>query len=63
MMASIPSRLLCAVGPVTHAVKSSTKATAPPWLSICLCTRSALKNRNRIGDRGEPCGSPACGKL
>lgn len=25
------------------------------------CTRSALKNRNRIGDSGEPCGSPACG--
>jgi hypothetical protein len=62
MIASILSRLLCAVDPVTHAVKSSTKAT-PPWLSICLCTRSALKKRNRIGDRGEPCGSPACGRL
>ena len=30
MMASMLSRLLCAVGPVTHAVKSSTKAIAPP---------------------------------
>ncbi|KAB8067025.1 hypothetical protein BDV29DRAFT_186918 [Aspergillus leporis] len=27
----------------------STKAIAPPWLSICLCTKSALKKRNRIG--------------
>ena len=63
IIASIPSRLLYAVDPVTHAVKSSTKATAPPWLSICLCRRSALKKRNRIGDRGEPCGSPACGRL
>ena len=34
MMASIPSRVLCAVGPVTQAVKSSTKAIAPPLLSI-----------------------------
>ena len=30
MKASMSSRLLCAVGPVTHAVKSSTKAISPP---------------------------------
>ena len=54
IIASMPSRLLWADGPVTHAVKSSTNAIAPPWLSICLCTGSALKKRNRIGDRGEP---------
>lgn len=27
------------------------------------CTRSALKKRNKIGDSGEPCGSPAWGRL
>jgi len=59
MMASMPSRLLCAVGLVTYAVKSSTKAIAPLRLSIRRCTRSALKKRKRIGDRGEPCGKLA----
>jgi hypothetical protein len=44
-------------------VKSSMKVIAPPQLSICRCTRSALKKRNRISDKGEPCGSPACGRL
>jgi hypothetical protein len=34
MIASMPSRLLSAVGPVTQAVKSSTKSIAPPWLSV-----------------------------
>ena len=32
-------------------------------LAVDLCTRSALKKRNRIGDSGERCGSPACGRL
>ena len=59
MMASIPSLLLCAVGPVTHAVKSSTNAIAPPYVSMRRCTRSALKKRKRVGDRGDPCGRPA----
>lgn len=54
IIASISSRLFYAVGPVTYAVKSSTKVTVPPWLSIYRYIRSALKNRNRIGDRGEP---------
>lgn len=54
IMASMPSRLLCAVGPVTYAVKSSTNAIAPLRLSIRRCTRSALKKRNKIGDKGEP---------
>ena len=63
MISLIPSRLLSAVGPVTQAVKSSTNAIAPPWQSMRCCTRSALKKRNRIGDRGEPYGNPACGKL
>lgn len=62
-IASILFRLVYVVGPVTHAVKSSRKAIAPPWPSICRCTRSALKKRKRIGDRGEPRGSPACGRL
>jgi len=51
MMASMPSRLLCAVGPVTHGVKSSTKAIAPLWLSMRRCIRSTLKKRNKIGIR------------
>jgi hypothetical protein len=63
MMASIPSRLLCAMGPVTHALKSLMKAIETPWLSICRCTRSALKKRKRTRDRGESCGGPACGRL
>lgn len=63
IITSMPCRLLYAVGPVTHALKSSTNAIAPPWLSICHCTRSALKNRNKIGERGEPCGNPACRRL
>ena len=54
IITSMPSRLLWAVSPVTYTVKSSTNAMAPPWLSICLCTKSTLKKRNRIGDRGEP---------
>jgi hypothetical protein len=33
---------------------------APPFSLIRCCTRSALKKINRIGDKGEPCGSPAC---
>jgi len=53
MMASMPSRLLCDVGSVTHAVKSPTKAIAPLWLSIRRCTRSALK-RNKIVIREYP---------
>ncbi|ENH73556.1 hypothetical protein FOC1_g10001095 [Fusarium oxysporum f. sp. cubense race 1] len=37
--------------------------TSRPELPIRLgFTRSALKNRNNIGDRGDPCGSPACGR-
>lgn len=28
---------------------------------ICICTRSALKNRNKIGASGDPCDSPDCG--
>jgi hypothetical protein len=43
------SMLLCAVGPVTHAVRSSTKAIAPLRLSIRRCTRCVLKKRNKIG--------------
>jgi hypothetical protein len=35
---------------------------APPFLSIWVYTRSALKNRNNIGDRGDPYGSPACSR-
>ena len=54
MIALMPSRLLCAMGPVTHVVKLSLKAIAPLLLSIRRCTRSALKKRNKIGDRGEP---------
>src|SRR5689334_7454880 len=53
-------RLLCAVGPETQAVKSSTNAIAPLLLSIRRWTKSALKKRNRIGDSGEPCERPAC---
>jgi hypothetical protein len=60
IIALMPSRLCCAVGPVTYAVKSSTNAIAPPWLSIRRCTRSALKKRNKIGDKGEPWGRLAC---
>ncbi len=63
MISLIPLRLLSAVGPVTQAMKSSTNAIAPLWQSMRCCTRSALKKRNRIGDRGEPYGNPACGKL
>ena len=36
-------------------------ATAPPSLLICRSTRLALKKIYRIGLRGEPCGSQACG--
>src|SRR5947207_2437423 len=50
MIASMPSQLLHAMGPVTHAVKSLVNAIAPLWLLIQCCTRSALKKRNRIGD-------------
>jgi hypothetical protein len=48
-----------ALGPVTQAVKSSMKATAPWFRLILKETKSALKNRKRIGDSGDPYGSPA----
>ena len=63
IIASIPSWLLYMVGLVTYVVKSSIKATAPPWLLICLCMRSVLKKRNRIRERGKPYGSLAYGRL
>lgn len=54
MITLISSWLLRAVGLVIHAVKLSMKVIALLWLSICRCIRSALKKRNKIGDRGEP---------
>lgn len=53
-------RFTSADGPTTRAAQLSTKAMLPPLLSIRCCTRSAWKERSRIGDRGDPCGGPAC---
>lgn len=51
IITSMPLRVLRAVEPVTEAVKSSTKAIAPPLLLVLRCTRSALKKRNKIRER------------
>ena len=60
MMALMPFLLLCAVGPVTYAVKLSTNAIAPLYVLMRCCTKSALEKRKRIGDRGDSCSKPAC---
>ena len=59
IIALIPSQLLYIVSLVTYIVKSSIKVTTPPQLSIYLYTRSILKKRNRIRERGKPYSSLA----
>jgi len=39
---------------ITCPVKSSAKAMASLPLVMGVCTRSALKNRNKMGDNGDP---------
>jgi hypothetical protein len=38
---------------------SFSRADGPPWNVTGWSTRSELKNVNRMGERGEPCASPA----
>jgi hypothetical protein len=59
IITSIPFRLLYAINPITQTIKSSTKAIAPPYALIRRCTKSALKKRNKIGDKNDLYDNPA----
>ncbi len=58
----MPLQVLYTIRPITQAMKLSTKAIALLLLLVLYYTRSALKKRNRIGERGDPWGRPAQGR-